>query len=186
MLFFQQKRVSFAFFSPSSSLSLFFSLIFAGLSPTFSFSLRFCVSCNARLIISWKARNIRIKLLLFLFLYIPYIWTWQSKLNALDNTDTETISASCFRLYWLFLVVSASQDTCSYAISRQNNLELNLGCHTCWLKYFTFGMSVVRTDGGRADGGTVTWLPKFLGWVDYHIFFGMGWGYARALVELRY
>ena len=24
-----------------------------------------------------------------------------------------------------------------YAISRQNNLELHLGCHTCWLSYFT-------------------------------------------------
>ena len=27
---------------------------------------------------------------------------------------------------------------------------------------------------GRADGKTVTWLPKFLEWVDYHIFLGMG------------
>ena len=35
------------------------------------------------------------------------------------------------------LVVSASQDAGGYVISRQNNLELHLGCHTCWLRYFT-------------------------------------------------
>ena len=29
------------------------------------------------------------------------------------------------------LVVSTSKDACGYAISRQNNLELHLGCHTC-------------------------------------------------------
>ena len=35
------------------------------------------------------------------------------------------------------LVVSASQDADGYAISRQNKLVLYLGCHTCWLSYFT-------------------------------------------------
>ena len=53
-------------------LSLFFSLSFAGLPPTFSFSLSF--SCFN-------------------------LW---SKLNTLDNTDTETISTFRFRLYGLF------------------------------------------------------------------------------------
>ena len=38
----------------------------------------------------------------------------------MQNTDTETISAFRFRLYWLF--------SC---------LELHLGCHACWLSYFT-------------------------------------------------
>ena len=33
------------------------------------------------------------------------------------------------------LVVSALQDAGGYAISRQNNLELHLGCHICWLSY---------------------------------------------------
>ena len=42
-----------------------------------------------------------------------------------------------FSSYWA-LVVSALQDAGGYAISRQNNLELHLGCHTCWLSYFTF------------------------------------------------
>ena len=35
------------------------------------------------------------------------------------------------------LVVSALQTEGGYAISRQNNLELHLGCHNCWLSYFT-------------------------------------------------
>ena len=52
----------------------------------------------------------------------------ESKLNTLENTDTETISASIF----VFVdSVSALQDAGSCAISLQNNLELHLGCHTC-------------------------------------------------------
>ena len=35
------------------------------------------------------------------------------------------------------LVVSALQTASGYVISRQNNLELHLGCHNCWLSYFT-------------------------------------------------
>ena len=49
-------------------------------------------------------------------------------------------------------VVSALQDAGGYAISRQNNLELHLGCHTCWLSYFTLvclccGRTVSRAVG---------------------------------------
>ena len=67
------------------------------------------------------------------------------KLNTLDNTDTETISTFRFRLHWLLRC-----DTCGYAISRQNNLELHLGCHTCWLSYFALvclwcGRTVARS-----------------------------------------
>ena len=36
-----------------------------------------------------------------------------------------------------YLVVSALQDAGGYVISRQNNLELHLSCHTCWLSYFS-------------------------------------------------
>ena len=51
-----------------------------------------------------------------------------------------------------FLVVSVLQDAGGYAISRQNNLELHLGCHTCWLIYFTlvclwWGRTVARVVG---------------------------------------
>ena len=37
------------------------------------------------------------------------------------------------------------------------------------IELFYIGMPVVRT-----DGRTVTWLPNFLGWVDYHISLAMG------------
>ena len=78
----------------------------------------------------------------------------QSKLNTLDNTDTETISTFRFRLYWLF-----SCDTGGYAISRQNNLELHLGCHTCWLSYF----SLVCLWCGRTVARSVHVITKFSG-----------------------
>ena len=37
------------------------------------------------------------------------------------------------------------------------------------IELFYIGIPVVRT-----DGRTVTWLPNFLGWVDYHISLAMG------------
>ena len=74
------KKMSPLFFiSRSRSLLPFFSLTFADLPPTFSFSLSF--SCSIFQICGHD--NL-------------------SKLNTLDNTDTETISAFRFRLYWLF------------------------------------------------------------------------------------
>ena len=73
------KKMSPLFFiSRSKSLSPFFSLSFAGLPPTFSFSLSF--SCSIFQICGHD--NL-------------------STLNNLDNRDTETISAFRFRLYWL-------------------------------------------------------------------------------------
>ena len=57
------------------NVSFFFFFSFAGLPPTFSFSLS------------------------GFLLYIPNLW---SKLNTLDNTDTETISTFRSRLYWRF------------------------------------------------------------------------------------
>ena len=52
--------------------------------------------------------------------------------------------------------MSALQDAGGYAISRQNNLELHLGCHTLLIELFCIGMHVGRTDGrwsavGRVD-----------------------------------
>ena len=49
-------------------------------------------------------------------------------------------------------VVSALQDAGGYVISRQNNLELHLGCHSCRLSYFTLvclwcGRTVSRAGG---------------------------------------
>ena len=74
------KKCLFCFLSLcSKSLSPFFSLSFAGLLPTSSFSLSF--SCSIFQICGHD--NL-------------------SELNTLNNTDTETISAFLFRLYWLF------------------------------------------------------------------------------------
>ena len=67
--------------SRSRSLSPFFSWSFAGLPPTFSFSLYF--SCSIFKICGHDN---------------------ESKLKTLDNTDTETISALNFRLHWLSLL----------------------------------------------------------------------------------
>ena len=71
-------------------------------------------------------------------------------------------------------VVSALQDTGGYVISLQNNLELHLGCHTCWLSYFTLVcLWCGRTVSPAGRRCTVTWSPNFLRWVDYLIFLPM-------------
>ena len=88
--------------------------------------------------------------------------------NTLDKTDTETISAFRFSLYSGSLVISALQDGGGYSISHQNNLELHLGCHTCWLSYFTLvwlwcGRTVARAI--FSDGYIYfIFLPMVLRW----------------------
>ena len=111
-----------SFISPSSCLSLFFSLSFAGLSPTFSFSLllpfcafQICGHDN------------------------------KSKLNTLDNANTETISAFRYRLYRLF---SLPHNT---LVAMWLPAKITSSCHTCMLiELFYIGMPVVRTDRARA------------------------------------
>ena len=61
-----------------------------------------------------------------------------------------------------------------YAISRQNNLELHLSCHTCLLSYFTLvylwcGRTVARSGGVRSR-------DYQLGWMDF-----LGCGALRVL-----
>ena len=90
----------------------------------------------------------------------------KSRLNTLDNRIQRQFPLSVFVFIDSFVV--------SAFVSRQNSLELYLGCHTCWLRYFTLvcqwcGRTVSRV-GGRC---TVTWLQNFLGWVDYFIFLPM-------------
>ena len=75
-----------------------------------------------------------------------------------------------FSLYSIYdsLAVSASQDAGGYAISRQNNRELQLGCHTCWLSYFTLECLWYGRTVGRMYGHVITKtsrqgrLPNFL------------------------
>ena len=65
--------------------------------------------------------------------------------------------------------------------------RLHLGCHTCWVSYFTLVCQWCERTASRAGGRsvgrcTVAWLPNFLGWVDYFICLPM---VLRAR-ELRY
>ena len=76
MLFFQQKYVSFVFY--------------LYLSPFFSFELR------------WPAAHFLISLSFTCSIFQICGHDNLSKLKTLDNTDTESISAFRFRLYWLF------------------------------------------------------------------------------------
>ena len=91
-----------------------------------------------------------------------------STLNTLDSTIPS-------------LVVSASQDADGYAISRQNNLELHLGCHTCWLSYFTLVYLWCKRTGGRADGHVITKISR-MGRLPHF----RRYGATLARVELRY
>ena len=154
MLFLQQKMSSLFFLSRSSSFSRWASL---ACRLTFSFSLSFSSS----------------------IFHICGHDNW-SKLNTLHNRIQKQFPLSVF-VFIDSLVVSALQDAGGYAISRQNNLELHLGCHTCWLSYFTLvcpwcGRTVGRS-GGRAYGHVAT---KCIG---YQIFLPMD---LRYLQELRY
>ena len=107
------------------------SLSFAGLPPTFSFSLSF--SCSIFQICGHD--NL-------------------SKLNTLDNTDTETIFSFRFRLYWLF---------CCLCFTRRRTLcdfppkwpRIAFGLPYLLIELFYIGMPVVRTvglSGGRSVG----------------------------------
>ena len=138
------------------SLSLFFSLSFAGLPHTSSFSLSF--SCSIFQICGHDN---------------------YSKLNTLDNTETETIFAFRFRLYWLLSCDAGGRD----AISIKNNLELHLGYHTCWLSYFALvclwcGQTVAQSVYGHV-------ITSFLGWVDL-LTHGAPLARASWARELRY
>ena len=111
----------------------FFSLIFAGLSPTFSFFPPFSFSISKFVDITTNISLI------------------------LETTRIQKQFPLSVFVFIDSLVASASQYAGGYAISRQINLELHLGCHTCWLSYFTLvWLWCGRTAGGRADGQVIT------------------------------
>ena len=140
MLFFQQKNVSFGFLSLALNPchpSSCWASLACKTAPTFS-----CSKFQ-----NWGHDNI-------------------SKLNTLDNLIQKQFSLFVFVFIDSF-VLSTLQDAGGYAISRQNNLQLHLGCHTCGLSYFT--LVYARGADGRSLGRcTVTWfsrmgrLPQFL------------------------
>ena len=123
------------FFSFSRSLLPFFYLSFAGLPPTFSFSLS--LSCSIFQI--WGHEN------------------W-SKLNTLDNSNTETIFAFRFRLHWLFSCLCFTRRRGGYAISRQNNLAscIWVAIPVDWVILHWFACGADGWAGTRAYGHVIT------------------------------
>ena len=119
------KKMSPLFFiSRSSSVSPFFSLSFAGLPPTFYFSLSF--SCSIFQICGHD--------------------NW-SKLNTLDKTSTETISAFHFRLYSLFSCLCFTRRGWLCNFPPKNWVAFGLP-YLSWLSYFT----LICLLCGRTDG----------------------------------
>ena len=110
--------------------------------------------------------------LLSLFLYSKFVdMTINLSLILKATRIQEQFPLSVF-VFIDSLVVSSLQDAGGYAIPRQKNLELPY----LFIELFYIGMPLVRTDG-RSVGRTVTWLQKFLEWVDYRIFLSMGLRY---------
>ena len=60
-----------------------------------------------------------------------------------------------------------------HVISFQIKPRVALGLPYLLIELFYIGMPVMQTDGRSLARWTVTWLPNFLGWVDYQIFIGM-------------
>ena len=180
MLFFQQKNVAFLSFIFYLLLSLSF----------LSFYFLSLVLDLCRPFSRWASQACRL-LSLFLCLspalYSEFVDMTINLSCILWATRIQKQFPLSFLVFIDSLVVCALQDACGHAISRQNNVELHLGCHTCWLSYFTLvclwcGQVVARAVGRC----TVTWLPNFLGWVDYFIFLPMvlRWRASRARAPL--
>ena len=83
----------------------------------------------------------------FLFLYIPHFFNL--RLILLTTRIQKQFPLSVF-FFIDSLGVSVSQDTGDYAISRQNNLVLHLGYHTCWLSCFILVCLWCGRTGGRS------------------------------------
>ena len=161
MLFFQGN---------SSSLFVVVVFVLVCISRSSSLSLFFSLSVASL----WSILSV------FLFLYIVNFGAWQ---NTLDNTDTETISV--FRLVFIdCFIVSALQDAVGHAIFRQKNLELHLGCHTCWLSYLTMVCLCCGLTDGRRSRDYKS-LPKFLRSIDNQIFLPMVRGVPLRALRAR-
>ena len=73
-----------------------------------------------------------------LFLYSKFVDMAINLSLILQTTRIQKQLPLSFFVFIDSLVASASQYSGGYAISRQNNLELHLGCHTCWLSYLSY------------------------------------------------
>ena len=149
-----------------SGLSPFSSLSFAGLPPTFSFSLSF--SCSIFQICGHD--NL-------------------SKLNTIDKTHTEKHFSFPFSSL-LTLLLSLLYKT---PVAMRFPAKITSSCiwvtiPVDWVILHWYTCGADGRSRGRAGGRcTVTWLPNFLGWVDYFIFLPMvlRWHAPRARASLK-
>ena len=84
--------------------------------------------------------------------------------NIKNNAEKETT------LLFFFL----SKSPGGYVISFEIKPSVAFALPYLLIELFYIGLPVVRTDGRSLTRCTVTWLPNFLGWVDYHISIAMG------------
>ena len=164
MLFFQQKNVSFGFLS-------------LALNPCHPFSRWASLAC----------RPLSLFLCLSLALYSKFVDMTINLSLLLKKTPIRKQFPLSGFVFIDSLAASALQEAGGYAISRQNNLQLHLGCHTCWLSYFTLVCPWCGRTVSLAVGlCTVTWLPNFLGWVDTSFSYPRCCAGALRARELRY
>ena len=83
------------------------------------------------------------------------------------------------------LLFFLSKSPRGHIISFQIKPWVAFGLPYLLIEFLYIGMPVVRTDGRSLARCTVTWLPNFLGWVDYHIFLAMGLRPRAALRVAR-
>ena len=110
-------------------------------------------------------------------------WTW-----ACDHLKTSNLSADNFKKYLtsmgrhlsprygqvilvsgypVLTAVNWSQHWCAICVQYEFSCAPKLARKSDIKHWFPCGAD------GRSVGRTVTWLPKFLGWVDYQIFLPM-------------
>ena len=84
--------------------------------------------------------------------------------NTKNNAEKDTT----------LLLFFLSKSPGGHVISFQIKPWVAFGLPYLLIELFYIGMPVVRTDGRSLARCTVTWLPNFLGWVDYHTSLAMG------------
>ena len=89
----------------------------------------------------------------------------QVSVNIKNNSENDTT----------LLLFFLSKSPGGHVISFEIKPWVVFGLPYLLIELFYIGVPVVRTVGrGSVGRCTVTWLPNFLGWVDYHISLAMG------------
>ena len=111
--------------------------------------------------------------LFFVVVFCTFLCRWFARLQR-ETSRNFLVKRFKEEMSYVFSFTSFYCRSFSPCISRRNNLELHLGCHTIWLSYFTL---VCLWCGRTVEGGrcTVTWLPNFLGRIDF-----LSYGAPRA------